>query len=224
MQGCEGDLRGADQEEVVLWHLVDLVAVAGQEAGPDQRLLADEHGRDHRLVALAAGEVEREADQGELEQDQVALDVGESGAGELGGGLDVDQAEVGADLEMVAGLEVEARPLPDLAQGHGVLLGHPVGGVGVGEVGDRAGDPLQLLVDLLQLGLAGLDRLLQALDPGDEAPPPPPPPVSPRRLLGEGLALRLGGLDLAAATRAGGRRGRAARRPPRPRHGGQGPT
>ena len=53
-RAASGDLRGADEEEVVLGDLVDLLAVVGEEAGPEQRLLADQDRRDHRLVALAA--------------------------------------------------------------------------------------------------------------------------------------------------------------------------
>ena len=106
---ASGDLGGADEEELVLGDLVDLVAVAGKEAGPVQRLLADQHRRHDRLVALGADQLQREADQGQLEQHQVALQVGEAGAREPRRRLHLDQAQLGADLEVVAGLEVEAR-------------------------------------------------------------------------------------------------------------------
>ena len=85
-------LRGAGEEELVLGDLVDLVAVAGQEAGPLQRLLADQHRRHHRLVPLGPDQLDREADQGQLQHHQVALEVGEAGAGEPRGGLHLDQA------------------------------------------------------------------------------------------------------------------------------------
>ena len=55
MQAGQRDLGGAGEEELVLGDLVDLVAVAGQEAGPLQRLFADQDRRDHRLVALGRG-------------------------------------------------------------------------------------------------------------------------------------------------------------------------
>src|SRR6185436_13018887 len=163
VQGRQRDLRGADEEEVVLGYLVDLVAIAGQESRPVESLFANQDGWDDRLVALAADEVDREADQRQLEQDEVALYVGEAGAGELRRRLHVDQAELGADLEVIARLEVEARPLPLLAQDDGVLLGHPVGDVGIGKVGKGAGEAVELGLDLLQLGFARLDPLLQAL-------------------------------------------------------------
>ena len=141
MKGRERDLGGADQEEVVLRDLVDLVAVAGQEAGPVEGLFADQDRRDHRLVALAADKVERVADQRQLDQDEVALEVGEPRAGDPRRRLDVDQAELGADLEVVERLEIEARPLAHLAEDDGVLLGQPVGRLGVGQVGQRRRRP-----------------------------------------------------------------------------------
>ena len=94
---------------------------------------------------------------------------------------------------------------PDLAQDDRVLLGHPVGGVGVGQVGQRGGDPLELGLDLLQLGLA-------RLDPSPSAPARPP--ISSvgvlaallrlADLLGERLALGLGALDLGQQLAAAG--------------------
>src|SRR5215218_1791616 len=81
VQAGEGDLRGAGEEEVVLGDLIDLVAVAGEEAGSLQRLFADQDRRHHRLVPLGPDRLDREADQGQLEQDEVALQVGEARAG-----------------------------------------------------------------------------------------------------------------------------------------------
>ena len=52
MQRGERDLRGADQEELVLRDLVDHLPLAGEEAGAVERLLADQHRRDDRREAL----------------------------------------------------------------------------------------------------------------------------------------------------------------------------
>ena len=142
-----------------------------------------------------ADQVEGEADQGQLEQDEVALEVGEARARDPGAGLHVDQAELGADLEVVARLEVEARPLALLAQDDRVLLGHPFGGVGVGQVGQGRGDPLQVGVDLLELGLAGLDRLLQLGHRRHLLARLLPALLGLADLLGDRLALGLGALD-----------------------------
>ena len=61
MQRRERDLRGADQEELVALDLVDHLALAGEEPGAVQRSLADEDRRHHRLEALAAHRLDREA-------------------------------------------------------------------------------------------------------------------------------------------------------------------
>jgi hypothetical protein len=54
VQAGQRDLGGADQEELVLGDLVDLVAVRRQEPGAVERLFADEDRRHDRLVPLAA--------------------------------------------------------------------------------------------------------------------------------------------------------------------------
>ena len=169
MEAGQRDLGGAGEEELVLRDLVDLVAVAGEHPGPLERLLADQHRRHHRLVALGADQLDREADQRQLEHHQVALEVGEAGAGEAGGRLHVDQAELGAELEVVARLEVELGRLADLADHHRVLLGHPFRGVGVGDVGQREQRPPQLLVDPLQLLLAATRSSPSARRPAPSA-------------------------------------------------------
>ena len=165
MQARQRDLGGAGEEELVLLDLVDLLARLGEVAGPLERLFADQHRRHHRLVALGADGLDREADQRQLEQHQVALQVGEARAGEARRRLHVDQAERGADLQVVARLEVEARDLADLADHDRVLLGHPVGGVGVGHVRDRQGQVAERDLERLQLLFAGVDRLRAARRP-----------------------------------------------------------
>ena len=67
-----------------------------------------------------------------------------------------------------SGSKSKLGPLAHLAHDDGVLLGHPVGRVGVGQVRERGGDPLDLGVDLVQLGFPGLDLLLQAPDRRDQ--------------------------------------------------------
>ena len=115
VQGGEADLRGADQEEVVARHLVDLRAVGRQEARPEHRLLADEHRRDHRLEAVSGELPQRILHERQLEEGEVALQVGESRAGRLRRGLHVDQPQGRPDVEVVARLEVEARRVADHA-------------------------------------------------------------------------------------------------------------
>ena len=52
VQARERDLRRARQVEAVLGHLVDVGVVRRERSGADQRLLADEHGRQHRRESL----------------------------------------------------------------------------------------------------------------------------------------------------------------------------
>ncbi len=54
VQRGERDLGGAHEVELVLGQAVDLLLGVGQEAGAEQRPLAHEHRRDHRLEAVAA--------------------------------------------------------------------------------------------------------------------------------------------------------------------------
>ena len=127
MQRRQRHLGGADQVEVVLGQAVDLLLGVGQEAGPVQRLLADEHRRDHRLEPLRPELLERVAHERQLEQHEVAAQVGEARARQPRRALHVDPRT--RELEVVAaGL---AR-LADLLE-HRVL----VGSVGRGQVGQR---------------------------------------------------------------------------------------
>ena len=80
MQRRQRHLARAHEVQVVVGEAVDLLLGVGQEAGAVERLLAHEHGRDHRLEAVAAQHLERPADERQLEQHEVALEVGEARA------------------------------------------------------------------------------------------------------------------------------------------------
>ena len=199
-------LRGAGEEELVLGDLVDLVAVAGQEAGPLQRLFADQHRRHHRLVALGPDQLDREADQGQLQQHQVALQVGEARAGERAPPASMSIRPSSVPISRWSrGSKSNSGGSPTSRSDDRVLLGHPVGGVGVGQVGERGDEPVELGLDLLQLLLAGLDPLLQALHRRHQLLG-----VARRACLASpiclesGLALGLGALDLGQQLAAAG--------------------
>ena len=66
-----------------------------------------------------------------------------------------------AEVEVVEGLEIELRPLPDLTQGDVVLLGLAVGRIGLREVGEGDEELLPPPVELVQLGLELLELRLQ---------------------------------------------------------------
>ena len=210
MQRRERDLRGADEEQLVVGEPVDLLLGVGQEARAEERLLAHEHRRDHRLEALRAQALERPAHERELEQHEIALEVGEPRAGEARARLHVDQRA--GELEVV-GCGAAAR-LADRTD-HGVGVGR----IGARQVRQGAQRGRQLGVDRRKLLLELLLTLAGLAHPRDRV----------RRVragpLGGGDRLRrlvLGGtqrLELREAPRAGARRARAPdrRAPPPPR-------
>src|SRR5205807_10395554 len=59
VQSCQAHLRGTDQVEVVVRHFIYLRAVGRQEAGPEERLLAYEHGRNDGDEPLRLERLER---------------------------------------------------------------------------------------------------------------------------------------------------------------------
>ena len=74
-----------------------------------------------------------------------------------------------AEVEVVADLELEARPLADLSQGDGVL-GAAVGRVRIGQVGERGGERVAALLDLGELGGEPLGLGRDLLHPLDHRP------------------------------------------------------
>ena len=118
-------------------------------------------------MALGADEVDRHPHQRQLQQHQVPLQVGEARAGEAGGALHVDQAELGADRQVIAWLEVEAGHLAYFLDDHRVLVGDPVGGVVVGDVRQQQGQFAERPLERLQLLFARVDALAQGRHRGD---------------------------------------------------------
>ncbi len=115
MDRRQRDLGGADQVQVVLGHAVDLLLGVGQEAGAEQRLLAHEHGREHRLEAVAGQHLHRPAHERELEHHERPAQVDEARSRQLRARLHVHQA--------VEQVEVVAAGAPGLAPlAHDLLL------------------------------------------------------------------------------------------------------
>ena len=78
VQRGQRHLGGADQIEVVVGKPIDLLLGVGQEAGAVQRPLAHQHGRDHRLEAVAAQLLQDEAHERQLGHHEVALEIGKA--------------------------------------------------------------------------------------------------------------------------------------------------
>ncbi len=114
---------------------------------PNSASSLTEHGRDDRLEAVPAQLLQHPAHERELEEDEVALEVGEARARDLGAGLHVDHGA--GELEVVlAGLGALA-PLAERR----VL----VGGGRIGEVRQRHRELVELLLEPRDLGLELLD-------------------------------------------------------------------
>ena len=136
MQRGERHLRRADQVEVVLGGRVDVHRVGRQEAGAVHRLLAHEHGRDHRHEPLVGQDVHGASHQRELDEGEVAQQVDEARAARADGAFDVEHAERRAQLHVVLRREIERRHgvvvAPDLDR---VLVREAVGLEGCGTFG-----------------------------------------------------------------------------------------
>ena len=109
------------------------ICIAGQVGGDD--------GRESRVDQLP----DRELLEGQVEQHGVVLEEVEAGAGDLAAGLEVDQVEGLAELDVVLDREVERAGRADLAELAAIVLGAADGRVGMGQVGD----PPQPLADLV---------------------------------------------------------------------------
>jgi hypothetical protein len=112
VQGGERDLGRPDEVEVVVAGEEQLLLVGREEAGAVHGRLAHQHRGDHRHVAVPAGDVDRVADQRELEQRPLALEVGEAGARHLGATREVDGPGGLEQVDVVARLEVEVGLVP----------------------------------------------------------------------------------------------------------------
>ena len=113
MQRGKRDLGGAHQIQLVLSHAVDLLLGVGQEAGPEERPLAHEHGRDHGLEATPAQLLEHPAHERQLEHHQIAFQVGKARARQARSAIHVDQGA--RQIQMVTWLEGERGDLPHLS-------------------------------------------------------------------------------------------------------------
>ena len=105
----ERHLAGADEVEVVLFEVVDLVGVLAEESGAAHHLGTHQRRRDERDEPGLQRAVEREAHERDLEARADAGEEVEPAARHLRAALHVDRAEQLAEREVVARLEVERR-------------------------------------------------------------------------------------------------------------------
>ncbi|CAL2067135.1 protein of unknown function [Streptomyces murinus] len=163
----ERHLGGADQVEVVLVEVVDVLRGLAEEAGAGHRLRADQRRGQHRSEAGRGGLGHRRVHQGQLQQGADTGEEVEAGAGDLGAALDVDRAEQLPEFQMVLGFKALGTEVADGAvrlQGDEVLLAAD-GDVGVDEVAEPEQQLMGLGVGRVALGVGGLDVGLELLGP-----------------------------------------------------------
>ncbi len=174
----ERHLARADEIEVVLLEVVDLVGVLTEEPGASHDLRTHERRRDERDEPGLQRPVEREHHERELEAGADALEEVEPAARHLRAALHVDRVQQLAELEVVARLEVELGHSAVRAEGDEVLLAaggdaldHDVLDLRERGVGSLLGGGHRVLrrLDLLaqRLGLGDQRRLLVLRGLGD---------------------------------------------------------
>jgi hypothetical protein len=113
--------------------LAELWQVAGAEEGTG---VDQAGGKDFDVVVLAGVEVEHEVGQGALEACAGAELQDEAGARDLGGALEIEDAELFADLPVRLGREVEGGDFAPGLLADVVVLGGAGGDGVVGKVGE----------------------------------------------------------------------------------------
>ena len=171
MEAGERDLGGAGQVELVGLERVDVRALGREEAGAVHRLLAHEHRRDQRRVAVRGGAVEREAVERHRDERRVAGDVAEARAREPRRALHLEAADLGV-LRARAG---PARPTRRSSSASSSVS--PSGADGSGGFGTCVEQRVALGLGGRELGLGAAQLLLDA--------------VQLLELLGRRLALQL---------------------------------
>ena len=113
--GRERDLRGADQVEIILLEMVDVLRGLAEKPVPSIACGLTSDGRDERDEAVRDGGAHCEVDQGQFKLRALPGQVVEAGPGDLGAAFHVDCAEQLAELQMIFGTEAlcgEVRGVP----------------------------------------------------------------------------------------------------------------
>ena len=153
VEAGERDLRGAGEVEIVGLERVDVRALGREEARAVHRLLAHEHRRDQRRVAVRGGALDREPVERHRDERRVARDVAEARAREPRGALHLEAADLGV-------LRAGRARLADPADLLGVLVGVAVGRRRIGRVRNLVEERVALGLGGGELGLGGLELLL----------------------------------------------------------------
>ncbi len=147
-----------------MWNLEQVGFELRQLPGAVHGVGIDQERRQHLGVAMLAGvQVEHEVHQRALQpRAQVPID-GEARAGQLGGALQVEDAQLLAQLPVRLGREVELRRRAPAAHFDVVRFGLADRNAVVGKIGDAGQDVAQSCVRLLGNLLGFRDLLAQLL-------------------------------------------------------------
>ena len=152
-----GDLARADEKELVGRDRVRLFATEREEARPDHRALLDHHGRRHELHPALDERVDREAQDGHLEERAVADEGVRPLPREAPRPVELDHPERGHELEVVLRREVELARLADAPDLDVVFLALADGHFGPREARHAQHQVLVALLDLAEPRLELLD-------------------------------------------------------------------
>ena len=156
------NLGRGDQMKVVPFDVKQVVSEPGKLPGSEQSSGVDEERRDHlQVTMLARVQVEHEADQGALQQRARSAYHGEAGAADLCRSLEVEDAKLLPQLDMMARSESKAPWLPPDA--HDLVVGAvlPDRHARMRNVGDLVQERADGLLDHTQLAVELLDAIVQ---------------------------------------------------------------
>ena len=157
VQAGDGHLGGGHHPEVLLRVVVEVVAELGELPGGEEGLGLDHEGQVLLAVALADVQVEHPGDEGALEAGAGPAEDVEARAGDLDALLEVEDAELGAQLPVRQGGEVECLGLAHGADGFVVVLAVAVGNGSVDQVGDGRNERGEVFIDLADAFVQGGD-------------------------------------------------------------------
>lgn len=165
-------LGGGDQVEIGLALAADLEQILlklGQLTGALQgRRLYQIRGVGFLVAVFAGVQVEHELRQRPVQPGDGAAHQGEAGAGELGGGLEVQPAMALAEGDVILDREIEGTRDSPAAHLHVVLFVGADRHRLVRQVGNAQHQGVQLGLDGVQLALAGLQIAAHAVDLGQQ--------------------------------------------------------
>ena len=156
VQRRQRHLGGAHQVEAVRLDPVDLLHVGGEEAGAVHGLVAHQHRHDHRAEALAGQLLQRVLHEGELQEHQVALEVGEAAPRGPGAALHVDEVEGAARSRWSLGGKANCRGSPHVCMTT-ESSSPPAGADGSGRLGTCSSSSSSAASIVFEPGLQVLD-------------------------------------------------------------------